>query len=71
MTTVQPEIRKYLDLDTFKGFVINFGNLMWNDYDLCFSIGDLYSGVIAMSGRSDRMVAEDNGHYGTGNKTNK
>ena len=69
--SVQSEIRKYLDLDAFKGFVINFGNLMWNDYDLCFSIEDLYSGEIVMHGSSSRMVAEGGTPYGSDNKVDK
>jgi len=41
-----PEIRKYLDLDRFKQFKIEYGDLIWNDYDLCFPIADLYEGKI-------------------------
>lgn len=67
--SVQPEIRKYLDLDAFKAFTIDYGNLLWNDYDLCFSIGDLYAGEIAIQGNADRMVAEDRAQYGTSNET--
>jgi hypothetical protein len=41
-----PEIRKYLDTELFKGFSIMEGRLDWNDYDLCFSMQDLYEGKI-------------------------
>jgi hypothetical protein len=61
--SVRPDVRKYLDLDRFKGFSISFGNLSWNDYDLCFPIEDLYSGEIIAQGVSDRMVAEDPVEY--------
>lgn len=37
-----PMIRKYLDIDEFKKFKIEFGDLHWNDYELCFPIIDLY-----------------------------
>lgn len=37
-----PEIRKYLDLAKFKQFSIQYGDLVWNDYDLCFPIANLY-----------------------------
>ncbi len=41
-----PEIRKYMNPDVFKQFKIEYGDLIWNDYDLCFSISDLYEGKI-------------------------
>jgi len=69
--SIQPEIRKYLDLDAFKGFTINFGNLIWNDYDLCFSIEDLYSGKVLARGNSDRMVAENHAEYGISDEAEK
>jgi hypothetical protein len=52
-----------VDVEQFKGFTISYGNLIWNDYDLCFSIEDLYSGHIMVSGQSHRMVAEDDPEY--------
>ena len=30
-----PEIRKYMNPDVFKKFKIEYGDLVWNDYDLC------------------------------------
>ena len=44
--SLNPLIRKYLDLDEFKKFTISYGDLIWNDYDLCFPIADLYEGRI-------------------------
>lgn len=44
--STHPEIKKYLDKDLFKDFSIAHGRLDWNDYDLCFSIEDLYEGTI-------------------------
>lgn len=41
-----PEIKKYLNQDLFKGFSIAHGRLDWNNYDLCFSMQDLYEGTI-------------------------
>ncbi len=41
-----PMIKKYLDKEEFKGFTIEYGDLFWNDYDLCFPIADLYEGSI-------------------------
>ena len=44
--SLNPMIRKYLDLDDFKGFSTEHGDLFWDDYDLCFPIADLYEGRI-------------------------
>jgi hypothetical protein len=41
-----PEIRKYLNQELFKDFSIAHGRLDWNDYDLCFSMQDLYEGTV-------------------------
>jgi hypothetical protein len=43
---LNPMIRKYLKLDNFKNFTVEYGDLIWNDYDLCFPIADLYEGRI-------------------------
>ena len=44
--SLNPMIRVYLDLEKFKHFTVEYGDLHWNDYDLCFSIADLYEGWI-------------------------
>lgn len=41
-----PMIRKYLELENFKHFTVKYGDLFWNDYDLCFPIANLYDGRI-------------------------
>ncbi len=41
-----PDIRKYLNTKLFRGFSISEGRLDWNNYDLCFSMQDLYEGKI-------------------------
>ena len=41
-----PMIRKYLNIDFFKNFNINYGDLEWNDFELCFPNYDLYKGKI-------------------------
>ncbi len=41
-----PAIKKYLDENQFKNFHIKDGNLDWNDFDMCFPIGDLYKNSI-------------------------
>jgi len=42
----QPEIRKYLDRQSFRSFQIVEGDLDWNDFDLTFPISDLYENSI-------------------------
>ena len=41
-----PMTRKYLDKDLFKNFTIHYGDIVWNDYELCFPIWNLYEGKI-------------------------
>lgn len=41
-----PMIRKYLNIDFFLNFKINYGDLEWNDFELCFPNYDLYQGII-------------------------
>lgn len=42
-----PMTTKFLKIDKFKNFTIDRGDLVWNDYELCFPIWDLYEGVIS------------------------
>lgn len=44
--SLNPMIRKYLNPDIFGTFRVEYGDLVWNDYDLCFPIADLYEGRI-------------------------
>lgn len=37
-----PAIRAYLDEGLFDGYRLEYGELVWGDYDLCFPIMDLY-----------------------------
>jgi hypothetical protein len=37
-----PLIRVYLDPEKFASFRVEHGDLIWNDYGLCFPIADLY-----------------------------
>lgn len=43
-----PSAAKYLDLQKFKRFQLDYGNLHWNDYEMCFSIEDLYNNDIGV-----------------------
>ena len=37
-----PDLRAYLDPAVFSAFRIEYGELVWGDYDLCFPMIDLY-----------------------------
>jgi len=46
-TANNPMTRKYLDTNLFEKFCIKYGDLEWNNYELCFPIWDLYEGKIS------------------------
>jgi len=41
-----PMTRKYLDERLFRKYSIQYGDIVWNDYEMCFPIWDLYEGNI-------------------------
>jgi hypothetical protein len=41
-----PMIRLYLDPKRFANFTVKDGDLMWDDYGLCFPLADLYENNI-------------------------
>jgi hypothetical protein len=41
-----PLIRQYLDPQKFAGFRLEHGDLVWDDYGLCFPLADLYENKI-------------------------
>jgi len=44
--STHPDIQKYTNIDEFKKFHLNYGDLEWNDYELAFPIFDLYQNNI-------------------------
>ena len=58
MSARNPMVTQYRDLQKFKQFRIVYGNLDWNDYELCFSREDLYNNDIGveMSGEDRRKL---------------
>ena len=48
-----PDIRAYLDPGRFSAFRIEYGELVWGDYDLCFPIIDLYRNQLEHSARKE------------------
>lgn len=43
---LHPDIRVWLDPVRFAAFRIEYGELVWGDYDLCFPVIDLYRNQI-------------------------
>jgi hypothetical protein len=41
-----PMARKYLKKQLFKNYSIEYGDIIWNDYEMCFPIWDLHEGTI-------------------------
>jgi hypothetical protein len=41
-----PDIRAYLDPVRFADFSVEYGELVWGDYELCFPVIDLYRNTI-------------------------
>ena len=54
--TRHPEIRAFLDPNRFADFRVEFGELIWGDYELCFPVADLYDNQI-MSRHADQLAA--------------
>jgi hypothetical protein len=41
-----PMTKKYLNKELFKSFKVENGDVVWNDYEMCFPIWDLHEGKI-------------------------
>ncbi len=41
-----PDITQYREMRKFKNFRLNYGDLMWGDYEMIFPIADLHRGEI-------------------------
>jgi hypothetical protein len=41
-----PLIQAYIDPAAFARFTVKDGDLVWDDYELCFPIADLYEGRV-------------------------
>lgn len=41
-----PMTKKYLDMELFRKYSISYGDIIWNDYEMCFPIWDLHEGKI-------------------------
>ena len=41
-----PMTRKYIDKNLFQSYSIEYGDISWNDFEMCFPIWDLHEGNI-------------------------
>ena len=41
-----PMTKKFIDKQLFQNFTIEYGDIIWNDYEMCFPIWDLHEGKI-------------------------
>ncbi len=41
-----PMAKKYLDKSLFRNYSIEYGDIIWNDYEMCFPIWDLHEGSV-------------------------
>ena len=41
-----PMINKYLDKERFRSFSLDYGDIVWNNYELCFPVWDLHEGQL-------------------------
>lgn len=46
MNAKNPMTKKYLDKKLFRNYSIEYGDIIWNDYEMCFPIWDLHEGKI-------------------------
>ena len=44
--SVHPDIRKWLEPEAFRSYRLEYGEVVWGDYELCFPVADLYTGII-------------------------
>jgi len=49
LASAHPLIRVWLEPERFASFRIEFGELVWGDYELCFPVADLYRNRIGTS----------------------
>lgn len=63
-----PELKKYLKEKEFTRVSVEYGNLVWGDYEMYFPIDALYTGKLMPAESELLKVAEEREKYGR--KTN-
>ena len=61
-TSQHPDIRKFLNPERFATYRIQWGNLVWGDYELCFPLESLYENTLTET--QLQAVAESQETYG-------
>jgi len=56
------ETRRFLDTARFRDFRLEWGNIVWGDYELCFPVEDLYTAKLIR--KRLLAVAEERATYG-------
>ncbi len=46
MNAKNPMTKKYQNEELFKNYSITYGDIEWNDFELCFPVWNLYQGKI-------------------------
>lgn len=54
--SLHPDILAYLDPVRFASFHVEYGELLWGDYDLCFLIMDLYHNRLEYAAQLERAA---------------
>ncbi len=52
-----PDLRAYLEPERFATFRVEYGDLVWGDYDLCFPVIDLYRNALEHLVPSEHIAA--------------
>ncbi len=45
-SSMNPTTNQFLDKSKFKSYKIEYGDIIWGDYEMCFPIWDIYQGKI-------------------------
>lgn len=45
--STHPDVQKFRNEEYFKGYEVKSGNINWYDFELIFSVNDLYKGDVA------------------------
>lgn len=64
---LNPQTRRFADRARFRSYTLRDGNLVWGDYEMCFSIEQLYGGSVGAGWETANAhpmaVAEDRADY--------
>ncbi len=62
LAALNDETRQFVDSEKFRSYRLEWGNLVWGDYEMCFPIENLYLGQLEKA--SLLAVAEERATYG-------